>query len=166
MDQIKTSPEDWKLVKDTLPNNGVEVLGYNKSWIDEDVNPDGICVCYLQEEDPSYWIVAQYCMSCDNWHTNYSEEVKEVLGSDWAKMYVAAPTHWKEKPQKPVDLEIIEAYGVYWEFVEKFVDENGWASTKDTGLVDAYYETNTGNKIEFEKHPVRRWRPKMLEHLK
>jgi len=59
--------------------------------------------------------------------------------------------------------EIIEAYGVYWQHVSDFVDEEGWASTKDTGLIDAYYEHNTGNKIQFEKHPKRRWRPLMLK---
>jgi hypothetical protein len=60
-----------------------------------------------------------------------------------------------------------EAYGDYWQYVKDVVDKDGWVRTKDVPhLLDAYYESNTGNPIEFQKSHDGvldpRWRPKSL----
>lgn len=40
----------------------------------------------------------------------------------------------------------------YWECVKGVVDINGWVYSKEVPyLLDAYFETNTGKQIEFEK---------------
>ena len=66
-------------------------------------------------------------------------------------------------------------YGQYWEMVKDVVDENGWVYTKEvSNMLDAYFESNTGNPIEFQKSfgasgnnphwltKGSRWRPKEL----
>ena len=66
-------------------------------------------------------------------------------------------------------------YGQYWEMVKDVVDENGWVYTKEvSNMLDAYFESNTGKPIEFQKsfgasgnNPYwltkgSRWRPKEL----
>lgn len=75
---------------------------------------------------------------------------------------------YKEKLQK----RFSEAYGVYWDKVKHVVDENGWAYNNELPhMIDAYYEHNTGNPIEYQKHYEGtwrgcRWRPKMLSEQK
>lgn len=67
------------------------------------------------------------------------------------------------------------AYGQYWDMVKNFVDEEGWVYTKEVpNMLDAYFEANTGNPIEFQKSfgasgdnphwltKGSRWRPKEL----
>jgi hypothetical protein len=60
------------------------------------------------------------------------------------------------------------AYSQYWDLVKDHVDELGWVYTKDVPhMLDAYFEANTGKKIEFQKshnnpHWLERgsrWRP-------
>lgn len=71
--------------------------------------------------------------------------------------------------------EIQQAYGEYWIHVKDVVDNEGWTYTKDvTNMLDAYFEHNTGNEIEFQKSFGKsgdnpnwltrgsRWRPKVL----
>jgi len=88
----------WLLVEgnenDTLRNHG-EVLGFNKSWINEDFNPDGICMCFLGDDG---WTIAKWCGSCDEWHTRVSNPDCVLIESEPA---IDAPTHFMFKPQKP-----------------------------------------------------------------
>jgi hypothetical protein len=64
-----------------------------------------------------------------------------------------------------------EHYLQYWDIVKDVVDENGWVYSKETPhLLDAYFESNTGKEIEFEKSyqdPWKgtRWRPKSLSNV-
>lgn len=44
------------------------------------------------------------------------------------------------------------AYAQYWDMVKDIIDEEGWVYTKDApNMLDAYFETNTGKPIEFQK---------------
>jgi len=48
--------------------------------------------------------------------------------------------------------KIQTAYAQYWDQVKSFVDEDGWVYTKEVPhMLDAYFEANTGKKIEFQK---------------
>ena len=70
-----------------------------------------------------------------------------------------------------------DAYCDYWDKVKDFVDEEGWVYTKEIpNMLDAYFEHNTGNPIEFQKSfgasgdnphwltKGSRWRPKVLSN--
>jgi|AntRauTorcE11897_2_1112592.scaffolds.fasta_scaffold00596_17 hypothetical protein len=56
----------------------------------------------------------------------------------------------------------------YWDKVKDIVDEDGWVySTESPHILDAYFEYNTGKKIEFQKSydgewKGSRWRPKSI----
>lgn len=92
--------ENWNLINDDV-EPGIEVLGFSKSWIDEDNNPDGICLCVFYDE--GYWMVTKWCGYHDEWHTRYSHEAKTVLGDNFGgHEYIDAPTHWKRKPSSPI----------------------------------------------------------------
>ena len=61
------------------------------------------------------------------------------------------------------------AYAQYWDIVKHSVDEEGWVYSEElpSSMLDAYFEHNTGKKIEFQKHYSGewkgvRWRPKEL----
>lgn len=74
--------------------------------------------------------------------------------------------------------EIEKAYGEYWVHVKDVVDSEGWVYTKEvTNILDAYFQANTGNPIEFQKsfgssgnNPNwltrgSRWRPQSISKL-
>ena len=71
-----------------MPEHGQEVLGFNPGWIDEDFNPDGICLCFHNNfsEEP-YWFRSAWDNELDTWECLAGEEL--------------APTHWMPKPPKP-----------------------------------------------------------------
>lgn len=58
----------------------------------------------------------------------------------------------------------------YWDHVKNVVDEEGWVYSKEVPyLLDAYFEHNTGQTIEFQKMYEytgswrgSRWRPKSI----
>jgi hypothetical protein len=44
------------------------------------------------------------------------------------------------------------AYAQYWDMVKDIIDEEGWVYTKEAPhMLDAYFESNTGKSIEFQK---------------
>lgn len=74
---------------------------------------------------------------------------------------------------KTLDFE--EYYGKFWVNVKNSVDEDGWVYVKEIPhILDAYYESQTGQPIEFQKsfgasgeNPNwetrgSRWRPKVI----
>lgn len=88
--------DDWSIVDNiNLPEAGIEVLGFNEKWVDEDFNPDGVCLCFLG--DDRMWTVAVWCDSCDEWHTMYSKRWTD----NEEQVVIEPPTHWKNKPKKP-----------------------------------------------------------------
>ena len=58
----------------------------------------------------------------------------------------------------------------YWDYVKDVIDDDGWVYSKEVPyLLDFYFESNTGKKIEFEKMYKyegkwrgSRWRPKSI----
>lgn len=50
-------------------------------------------------------------------------------------------------------------YLQYWEYVKDHVDEDGWVYGNDIPyLLDAYFEANTDQPIDFEKSYEGKWR--------
>ena len=44
------------------------------------------------------------------------------------------------------------AYAQYWDMVKDIIDEDGWIYTREAPyMLDAYFESNTGKSIEFQK---------------
>ena len=39
----------WQKVSERMPEMGVEVIGYNRDWVDEDFNPNGTRVCFYDD---------------------------------------------------------------------------------------------------------------------
>lgn len=64
--------------------------------------------------------------------------------------------------------KIQEAYGRYWKYVEKFIDEEGWVECRNVPhMLDCYFEQNENKEIEFQKAGTSpsgysRWRPAEL----
>lgn len=96
--------EDWFKVIETPPEQGVEIIGFSKEWIDEDFNPEGTRICYMQDlliggldENPEHiWSSAAWCNTCDEWHTvNSDDEIVE------GQLPRTPPTHWRPKPLPP-----------------------------------------------------------------
>ena len=79
-----------------LPEVGLEVLGFSQEWIDEDSNPEGVCVCFLDGEGD--WYIAQWCLTHDEWHTHYTGYTQEELDE---KSYALRnpPQRWTYKPK-------------------------------------------------------------------
>lgn len=99
-DQFKPK---WIPVSSLTYEPGIEVIGFNESWIDEDVNPEGTCLCFFQATDPGYWVISKYCNYHDEWHTRYSHEAEEELGKEFGGHdYIDAPTHFMFKPAPPL----------------------------------------------------------------
>lgn len=75
-------------INNLLPPVGLEVIGYNEKWIDEDFNPFGTRVCYI--DDYGDWWSAKWDNDQDTWHTHTKFWCEN--GKDFS------PTHWKYKP--------------------------------------------------------------------
>lgn len=79
---------------ENLPEEGVEVIGFNPEWIDEDFNPNGTRACTYFDE---CWISAKWNDYSDSYNSRDSE----------------SPTHWCLVPSfkkvinsKPLKTEI------------------------------------------------------------
>lgn len=69
--------KDWNLFKDIKPNIGEEVLAHSPLWIDEDRNPKGIRVGFLNESENGDFISARWWDYQDTYITD--EETKPVF---------------------------------------------------------------------------------------
>ena len=74
----------WILVAKDLPPVNTVVNGFNKIWIDEDFNPEGIRECFLHDNE-KIWFSAGWNNDCEEWITVES-----------------APTHWMQRPLSPL----------------------------------------------------------------
>ena len=85
----------WIDINDSLPDSGVEVLLFNSVWINEDYNPKGIRIGFL--DDVSGWTSAYWCNYHDDYHTRISEvdniQFKDNKGEN------QIPTHWMSLPE-------------------------------------------------------------------
>lgn len=89
---------NWIETKNELPPFGTEVLAYDKTYVDEDFNPEGIRTAYLQEDMPNdysaKWVIAMWNPMQDVWET--VEEGDVIEGET-----IYAPSHWMQKPTPP-----------------------------------------------------------------
>lgn len=89
----------WQKVSEKMPEMGVEVIGYNQDWVDEDFNPNGTRVCFY---DDTGWYSAKWNNDQDSYSTvgcarcECSEDNCEFSSSCKLK---ADPTHWIPMPK-------------------------------------------------------------------
>lgn len=92
--------DNWTSVDDKLPDNGVEVLCFNKEWIDLDFNPNGTRVGFLNgsnEFTTAFWwdyqdtYVTVSKLYCDSDNEFFGEKIKNNT----------EPTHWHQLPTSP-----------------------------------------------------------------
>lgn len=89
-DEIKKLKK-WNMVGiDEDPKICIEVIGYNKEWIDEDYNPDGTCICFI--DDLGHWSIAMWNNITDEWSNIWTGD---------KRVSVPAPSHWMNKPTPP-----------------------------------------------------------------
>ena len=82
----------WIPLTEKEPEEGFEVLLYNKNWINEDWNPKGVRVGYL--DGVGGWISAYWCNYHDDYHTRTSDEDDKQFEDYKAENQI--PTHWME----------------------------------------------------------------------
>lgn len=90
----------WYPTEAEIPERGVEVLGYNKEWEDADYNPDGIRICWI--DDDNVWTSAAWCNTMDRWQTLSSDSNNEQYApyNDYSP---APPIYWTPKPKRPIE---------------------------------------------------------------
>ena len=83
-----------ELSNENESESGFEYLLYNEKWINEDYNPKGIRIGFL--DDVSGWVTAKWCNYHDCYHTRTSIE-DDVMFEDF-KCENQIPTHFMEIP--------------------------------------------------------------------
>lgn len=82
----------WKKYADEKPEEGVEVIAYNKAWINEDFNPNGTRVGFLNgdgEFTSAYWWDYQDCYEtisksrCEDNKEFYSRHIDNTEPEFW-----------------------------------------------------------------------------------
>jgi hypothetical protein len=85
---------NWIDISVNPPIIGTEVLFFNEKWINEDWNPNGIRVGFL--DDMNGYTSAYWCNYHDEYHTRISgEDNKNFEDSKGANQ---VPTHWLPMP--------------------------------------------------------------------
>ena len=84
----------WIPLTEKEPEEGFEVLLYNKNWINDDWNPKGVRIGY--KDGVCGWISAYWCNYHDDYHTRTSDEDDKQFEDYKAENQV--PTHWIEIP--------------------------------------------------------------------
>lgn len=89
----------WLKLKEEKPEMGKEVICFNPEWINEDFNPNGTRMGFLNGDETfttAYWWDYQDCymtISADS-----------VIGNDAFSLEIqehTEPTHWMDIPEKP-----------------------------------------------------------------
>jgi len=93
IEHLQKDAMQWVSVE-TPPENGMEVFGFNPSWIDEDYSLDGVCMCFMDDE--GMWTITKWCGYHDDYHTYYS-----VKWGDGEIKVAEPPTHWLPKTTLP-----------------------------------------------------------------
>ncbi|MGI9582624.1 hypothetical protein ACR1PO_15620 [Chryseobacterium sp. RRHN12] len=87
----------WIRVEDILPEEGFEVICFNEKWIDEDFNPKGVRIGFLNGNE---WTTAHYWNYQDTYVTisysdcdeEFSDEIRENID----------PTHYRIIDKPPI----------------------------------------------------------------
>ncbi len=90
-----------------MPEFGVEVIAYHEKWIDEDFNPNGTRVGFIQDDGfiSASWNNEQDCYdTCKVEGDDYYKGVSGIPDMDnYYKQFAKPnmPTHWMEIPTHP-----------------------------------------------------------------
>lgn len=91
----------WINYKKRKPEDFVEVLAYNKNWIDEDFNPTGIRIGFIDgngDFTSAYWWDYQDC------YETISKAICEENSEFYSKhIGNTEPTHWMSMPKLPTE---------------------------------------------------------------
>jgi len=95
-----TSPlsDTWISVSERIPDQGIEVLLFSDKWIDEDFNPNGTRIGYL--DGIAEWVSAYWCNYHDEYHTRTSVEDDSMFAE--VKAIYQIPTHWMPIKTNPL----------------------------------------------------------------
>lgn len=99
LDRFDATKSPWKKCKDELPPEGVEVIAYHHKWIDEDFNPNGTRVGFLNgdgEFTSAYWWDYQDCYQTIN--KSNCEDNKDFFKSHIDN---TEPEYWCYVPELP-----------------------------------------------------------------
>ena len=100
---------EWYKVSEHPIEKGVEVLGYNEKWIDEDYNDNGTRIGFLMDGGESFcsatWNNEKDCYdTCWQEGDDYYKGVSGIPGMDeYHKQFAKPnmPTHWMPIPKHP-----------------------------------------------------------------
>ena len=81
----------WHKTEEELPEHGFEVIGYSEGWIDEDFNPKGMRVCYL---DDFGWHSAKWNNDQDCWDSVGKEDHICIDCNDCDECKLNADPEW------------------------------------------------------------------------
>jgi hypothetical protein len=86
----------WNKVSEKKLPHREYVIAFNKKWIDEDLNPDGIRVGFLEDGN---FISTEWDDDCDMYVTLYEEG--DDIAADDGQIKPNMPTHWMKMPTHP-----------------------------------------------------------------
>lgn len=85
----------WNKISEKELPYGEEVIAFNEKWIDEDFNPSGLRVGFLDDDG---FISTEWDEDCDCYCTTYEEgDDVDAYGRKKPNM----PTHWMKMPTHP-----------------------------------------------------------------
>ena len=76
----------WHKTSEEMPEFGVEVIAYHEKWIDEDFNPNGTRIGFLNENDDFtsvYWWDEQDCYEINDGNF-YKSPIDNIEPEFWA----------------------------------------------------------------------------------
>ena len=98
---------NWIKTEDELPPEGTEVIAFHHKWIDEDFNPNGTRVGFMQDDGfiSATWNNDDDCYdTCYEEGDDYYKGVSGIQGADeYHKQFAKPnmPTHWMKMPTHP-----------------------------------------------------------------
>lgn len=100
---IKLIETPWIKYKDKRPEFGIEVIAFHHKWIDEDFNPNGTRVGFINGDDTftsAFWWDYQDCYTEIN-----AEKCEEH--PDFYRSHIdnTEPEYWKPMPKAPIEIE-------------------------------------------------------------
>lgn len=106
----------WHKFSDALPPIGVSVIAFHHSWVDEDFNPQGIRIGFLQDnfasDNSKYDFVSAHWWNCQDSYVTISKsdiEGNEEAYSDDIKDSII-PEYWTEIPSFDISESITKEH--------------------------------------------------------
>lgn len=89
----------WTKIEEKLPEQGLEVLCFNKNWICEDFNPNGTRIGFLNGDNE--FTTAHWWAYQDTYMTISKYDCKDEIFSENIKNNTE-PTHWRSIEKPPI----------------------------------------------------------------